>query len=51
MKEQTLLVFGVLAGAVGPFAWGRPRSDVVAIPVVLALMVRRLLRTWDSSPG
>ena len=29
------MVFGILAGAVVLFAWGRPRPDIVAILVVL----------------
>src|SRR5262249_60401414 len=51
MKDQMLLVFGVLAGAVALFAWGRPRSDVVAILVVLALMVSRVLTPQEALAG
>ena len=31
MTEQMLTVFGILAGAIGLFAWGRIRADIVAI--------------------
>ena len=51
MTGQMLLVFGVLAGAVGLFAWGRPRADIVAILVVLALMVSRVLTPQESLAG
>ena len=39
MTEKMLIVFGVLAVAVGLFAWGRLRADIVAILVVLAVGV------------
>ena len=51
MNDQMLLVFGVLAGAVGLFAWGRPRADIVAILVVLALMVSRVLTPQEALAG
>src|SRR5262249_20851797 len=51
LKDQMLLVFGVLAGAVGLFAWGRPRADIVAILVVLALMVSRVLTPQQALAG
>src|SRR5215471_500426 len=51
MTDQMLLVFGVLAGAVGLFAWGRPRADLVAILVVLALMVSRVLTPQEALAG
>ena len=51
MTEQMLIVFGVLIGAVGLFAWGRPRADVVAILVVLALMLTRVLTPRESLAG
>jgi hypothetical protein len=38
MTGQMQIVFGILVGAVGLFVCGRPRADVVAIVVVLALM-------------
>jgi len=41
MTDQMLIVFGILAGAVGLFAWGRLRVDIVAILVVLSLMLSR----------
>jgi len=46
-----LIVFGVLAVAVGLFAWGRLRADIVAILVVLALMMSRVLTPQESLAG
>ena len=46
-----LIVFGILAGAVGLFAWGRPRVDIVAILVVLSLMLSRVLTPQESLAG
>ena len=51
MTDQMLIVFGVLAVAVGLFAWGRPRADIVAILVVLALMLSRVLTPQESLAG
>ena len=51
MTDQILIVFGVLAGAVALFAWGRPRSDVVAILVVLALNLSGVLTIQESLAG
>ncbi|MDS4019268.1 MAG: SLC13 family permease, partial [Candidatus Competibacter sp.] len=51
MTEPMLIVFGVLAGAVVLFAWGRPRADIVAILVVLALMLSRVLTPQESLAG
>ena len=51
MTDQMLIVFGVLAGAVGLFSWGRPRADIVAILVVLALMLSRVLTPQESLAG
>ena len=51
MTDQMLLVFGILAGAVGLFAWGRPRADVVAILVVLALILSGVLRPEEALAG
>jgi di/tricarboxylate transporter len=51
MTDQMLIVFGVLACAVGLFAWGRPRADVVAVLVVLALMLSRVLTPQESLAG
>jgi di/tricarboxylate transporter len=51
MTDQMLIVFGILAGAVVLFAWGRPRADLVAILVVLALMVSRVLTPQESLAG
>jgi di/tricarboxylate transporter len=51
MTEGILIVFGVLAVAVALFAWGRPRTDVVAILVVLALMLSGVLTPQESLAG
>ena len=51
MTEQMLIVFGILAGAVVLFACGRPRVDIVAILVVLALMLSRVLTPRESLAG
>src|SRR5215472_10823456 len=51
MTEQMLIVFGILAGAVVLFACGRPRVDIVAILVVLALMLSRVLTPQESLAG
>jgi di/tricarboxylate transporter len=46
-----LMVFGILAGAIVLFAWGRPRVDIVAILVVLALMLSRVLTPHEALAG
>ena len=46
-----LTVFGILAGAIALFAWGRPRVDIVAILVVLALMLSRMLTPREALAG
>jgi di/tricarboxylate transporter len=46
-----LIVFGVLAVAIGLFAWGRPRADIVGIIVVLALMSSRVLTPQEALAG
>jgi di/tricarboxylate transporter len=46
-----LIVFGVLAAAVGLFALGRPRADIVAILVALALTLTRVLTLRESLAG
>jgi di/tricarboxylate transporter len=51
MTGQMLIVFGILAGAVGLFAWGRPRADIVAILVALALMLTHVLTPEESLAG
>src|SRR5262245_19648488 len=51
MTDQMLIVFGVLAGAVVLFAWGRLRSDFVAILVVLALTLSGVLTVQESLAG
>src|SRR5215472_11927751 len=51
MTDQMLIVFVVLVGAVWLFAWGRPRADVVAILVVLALMLTRVLTPQQALAG
>ena len=51
MTDPMLIVFGVLAGAVMLFAIGRPRPDIVAIIVVLALMLGGVLTPQESLAG
>src|SRR5262245_46808166 len=51
MTDQILIVFGVLVSAIGLFAWGRPRADIIAILVVLALMLTRVLTPQESLAG
>ena len=51
MTEGMLIVSGVLVAAVALFAWGRPRSDVVAILVVLALNLSGVLTIQESLAG
>ena len=45
------MVFGILAGAIVLFAWGRPRVDVVAVLVVLALILSRVLTPREALAG
>jgi di/tricarboxylate transporter len=51
MTDQMLIVFCVLVCAVWLFAWGRPRADIVAILVVLALMLTRVLTPQEALAG
>ena len=51
MTDQVLIVFGVLIGAIALFAWGRIRVDIVAILVVLALMLSRVLTPDEALAG
>ena len=51
MTGPMLMVFGILAGAIVLFAWGRPRADIVAILVVLALMLSRVLTPHEALAG
>jgi len=51
MTGPMLMVFAILAGAIALFAWGRPRVDIVAILVVLALMLTRLLTPREALAG
>ena len=51
MTGPMLMVFGILAGAIVLFAWGRPRVDIVAILVVLALMLSQVLTPRESLAG
>jgi di/tricarboxylate transporter len=51
MTGSMLIVFGILAGAIALFVWGRPRADIVAILVVLALMLSRVLTPQESLAG
>ena len=51
MTHQMLLVFGILAIAVGLFVWGRPRADIVGLLVVAALMSSRVLTPQEALAG
>ena len=51
MTGPMFTVFGILAGAIALFAWGRPRVDIVAILVVLALMLSRVLTPREAFAG
>jgi len=51
MTGSMLIVFGILAGAIVLFAWGRPRVDIVAILVVLALILSRVLTPHEALAG
>jgi di/tricarboxylate transporter len=51
MTGPMLIVFGILAVAIGLFAWGRPRVDIVAILVVLALILSRVLTPREALAG
>ena len=51
MTGHMFIVFAILAGAVALFAWGRPRSDVVAILVILALNLSGVLTIQESLAG
>jgi di/tricarboxylate transporter len=51
MTGPMLMVFGILASAIVLFAWGRPRVDIVAILVVLALMISRVLTPHEALAG
>jgi len=51
MIDGILIVFGLLAGAVALFAWGRPRTDVVAILMVLAMILSGVLTPQESLAG
>lgn len=51
MTEHMWIVFGVLGVAILLFAWGRPRADIVALMVVLALMLSGILTPQESLAG
>jgi di/tricarboxylate transporter len=51
MTAPMLMIFGILAGAIVLFAWGRPRADIVALLVVLALMLSRVLTPREALAG
>ena len=51
MNEHMLIVFGVLGAAILLFAWGRPRADIVALLVVLALMLSGVLTPEEALAG
>ena len=53
MNQPMLIVFGILAGAVALWSWGRPRADIVAVLIVLGLMLSGVLTPQESlaNPG
>lgn len=51
MTEQMMIVFGILAGAVALWIWGRPRADIVAVLVALSLLLSRVLTPQESFAG
>ena len=51
MSEPIFIVFTILSAAVALFAWGRLRSDVVAILVVLALILSGVLTVQEALAG
>src|SRR6516225_3687736 len=51
MTNGSLVVLSILASAIALFAWGRPRSDVVAILVVLALLLSGVLTLQEALAG
>lgn len=51
MTEPMLMTFGILAGAIALFFWGRPRADIVAILVALGLMLSGVLTPQESLAG
>ncbi len=51
MTPQMLIVVAILGVAVGLFAWGRPRADIVALLVVAALMATGVLTPQEALSG
>jgi di/tricarboxylate transporter len=51
MTEPMLIVFGILAGAIFLWSWGRPRADIVAILIVLGLLLSGVLTPQESFAG
>ena len=51
MTEPMLIVFGILAGAIALWSWGRPRADIVAVLIVVGLMLSRVLTPQESFAG
>jgi di/tricarboxylate transporter len=46
-----LMAFGILGGAIVLFARGRPRVDIVALLVALALILSRVLTPREAFAG
>ncbi len=51
MTEKMLIVFAILAVAVGLFAWGKPRADIVGLLIVLGLMCTGILTPGEALAG
>src|SRR3954466_11497166 len=49
--EPIFIVFTILSAAIVLFAWGRLRSDVVAILIVLALILSSVLTVQEGLAG
>ncbi|MBR8831397.1 MAG: hypothetical protein N5P05_002046 [Chroococcopsis gigantea SAG 12.99] len=51
ITEKMLVVFAILAVAVGLFAWGKPRADIVGLLVALGLMCTGILTPGEALAG
>ncbi|MFC7552992.1 SLC13 family permease [Pseudoroseomonas wenyumeiae] len=51
MSLDLSVVFGLLAAAIGMFAWGRPRVDAVALIMIVALPLTGILTVQEALAG
>ena len=49
MTEPMLIVLFILTGAIALWSWGRPRADIVAVLIVLALLLTRVPSVFRNS--